>query len=305
MPHRTPRQAAVLLEGSRIAAVIAERAPTVDYTPAMLAEARGFYTPEDIAAVEERYGDFETFFVLTSFIQDFGIDKFASSLTQTLLYRAARRLDKRTFRANPYLAAVKVPETVSLGRFTLTESRYARGELFQYDIPDFRAEYPVPKLGYFPQPVRFPTICEGGVPWMSVCPSEIFSMEAPIREADGASSVLVLGLGLGYYPFMIARHDSVRRITVVERAPEVIRLFRERLLPQFPHREKISLVEADAFDFLGSPEARGYDLCFADLWQGAGDGAPLYARLKETEARFPAMRFSYWIEDALKFFREG
>ena len=27
--------------------------------------------------------------------------------------------------------------------------------------------------------------------------------------------------------------------------------------------------------------------------------------LKEAEARFPAMRFSYWIEDALKFFREG
>ena len=125
MPHRTPRQAAVLLEGSRIAAVIAERAPTVDYTPAMLEEARGFYVPEDIAAIEAQYGDFETFFVLTSFIQDFGIDKFASSLTQTLLYRAARRLDKRTFRANPYLAAVKVPETVSLGRFTLTESRYA------------------------------------------------------------------------------------------------------------------------------------------------------------------------------------
>ena len=82
MPHRTPRQAAVLLEGSRIAAVIAERAPTVDYTPAMLEEARGFYAPEDIAAVEERYGEFETFFVLTSFIQDYGIDKFASSLTR-------------------------------------------------------------------------------------------------------------------------------------------------------------------------------------------------------------------------------
>ncbi|MBQ3708875.1 MAG: hypothetical protein II889_13380 [Clostridia bacterium] len=305
MSTRTEKQNAVLTEGARIAAVIAERAPTVDYTPAMLEKARGFYSPADIAAVEARYGDFETFFVLTSFIQDYGIDKFASPLTQTLLYRNARRLDKQAFRANPYLAAVKIPGTVSLGRFTLTESRYARGELFQYDIPNFRAEYTVPKLGYFSQPVRFPTICEGGVPWMSVCPSEIFSMEGPIREADGASSILVLGLGLGYYPFMIARHASVRRITVVERSPDVIRLFRTHLLPQFPHRDKIEIIEADAFNFLASDEARAFDFCFADLWQGAGDGAPLYARLKGYEAKFPAMRFSYWIEDALKFFREG
>jgi Spermidine synthase len=304
MPNRsrTPKQNAVLTEGARIAKIIAERAPRIDYTPAMLAEARGFYTPEDIAAVEERYGEFETFFVLTSFIQDYGIDKFASSLTQTLLYRNARRLDKQAFRANPYLAEVKIP-TATDGRFTLTESRYARGELFQYDIPDFRAEYTVPMLGFFSQPVRFPTICEGGVPWMSVCPSEIFSMQAPIGEADGA--VLVLGLGLGYYPFMISRKENVRRITIVERAPEVIRLFRTHLLPQFPHRDKIEIVEADAFDFLASDEARAFDFCFADLWQGAGDGAPLYARLKDCEARFPAMRFSYWIEDALKFFREG
>ena len=302
MSTRTEKQNAVLAEGARIAKIIAERAPTVDYTPAMLDQARGFYTPEDIAAVEQRYGEFETFFVLTSFIQDYKIDKFASSLTQTLLYRNARRLDKQTFRANPYLAEVKIP-TASEGRFTLTESRYARGELFQYAIPDFRAEYTVPKIGFFSQPVRFPTICEGGVPWMSVCPSEITSMQAPIGDAEGA--VLVLGLGLGYYPFMISRNERVRRITVIERAPEVIRLFREHLLPQFPYRDKIEVIEADAFDYLGTEEARAFDFCFADLWQGAGDGAPLYRRLKEYESKFYAMRFSYWIEDALKFFTEG
>ena len=302
MPSRTPTQNAVLAEGARIARIIAERAPQVDYTPAMLEEARGFYTPSEIEAVERRYGDFETFFVLTSFIQDYGIDRFAGSLTQTLLYRNARRLDKQAFRADPYLAGVRIP-TVTDGRFTLTEARYGRGELFQYDIPDFRAEYTVPKIGYFSRPVRFPTICERGVPWMSVCPSEISSMRGPIGEADGA--VLVLGLGLGYYPFMISSRGNVRRITVVERAPEVIRLFREYLLPQFPHRDKIEIVEADAFDYLASGEARAFDFCFADLWQGAGDGAPLYVRLKEIEAGFPAVRFSYWIEDALKFFLEG
>ena len=55
MPNRTPRQTAVLTEGARIAKIIAERAPRIDYTPAMLAEARGFYSPGDIAAVEGKY----------------------------------------------------------------------------------------------------------------------------------------------------------------------------------------------------------------------------------------------------------
>ena len=306
MNQLNEKQRKVLDQGARIAKLIADRAPAVSYTPAMLDQARGFYKPEDIAAIERQYGEFETFFVLTSFIQDYGIDKLADPLTQTLLYRNARRLDKRAFRADPYLAAVKIPGPVQSGRFTLCEMKYDRGELFQYDIPDFRAEYTVPKIGFFSSPVRFPTICEGRVPWMSVCPSEIFSMREPVRAASdpAVGRVLVLGLGLGYYPFLISAFDNVRHITVAERSPEIIALFREHLLPQFPHGEKIEIVETDAFDYLETDEPRSYDLCFADLWQGAGDGVPLRKRLKEYEARWREMRFVYWMEDALAFFAE-
>ena len=47
-----------------------------------------------------------------------------------------------------------------------------------------------------------------------------------------------------------------------------------------------------------------YSFCFADIWEGAEDGVPLYKRLKGYESRFPGTCFSYWIEDQLRFFME-
>ena len=295
----TKQQRAVLEAGTEVARIIARRNPVEDYTPIQLEKARSLYTPEQLRDIEENYCEFETFFVLSMFFQDCGITKFADRLTQVLLYKNARRLDKKLFRENPYLARVKIP-TVTEGKFTLTESRYAKGEIFQYDMPDFTAEYTVPKLGFFSSPVRFPAIYEGKDPWMSVCPSEILSMHGDIAPARG--KVLVLGLGLGYYPFMISGKPEVEEITVVERAPEIVKLFEEHLLPQFPFGHKIEAAECDAFDYLDEVEPGEFDFVYGDLWMGAADGVDKYLRLKEYEAKFPGTEFRYWIEPQLRAF---
>ena len=295
----TKQQRAVLEAGTEVARIIASRAPTEDYTPIQLEKTRDLYTPEQIRDIEENYCEFETFFVLSMFFQDYGIPRFADRLTQILLYKNARKLDKRAFRENPYLKAVKIP-TVTEGKYTLTEARYAKGEIFQYDMPDFTAEYTVPKLGFFSSPVRFPAIYEGKTPWMSVCPSEILSMREDIAAARG--NVLVLGLGLGYYPFMISGKSEVKDVTVVERSPEIVKLFETHLLPQFPFDYKIEVAECDAYDYLDEVEPGEFDFIYCDLWMGAEDGAEHYRRLKEYEARFPAAEFRYWIEPQLRAF---
>ena len=295
----TRKQRAVLEAGTKAAQIIAARAPVEDYTPMQLEKARSLYTLEQLRDIEDNYCEFETFFVLSMFFQDYGIPRFADRLTQILLYKNARKLDKRAFRENPYLACVKIP-TVTEGNFTLTEGRYAKGEIFQYDMPDFEAEYTVPKLGFFSSPVRFPAIYEGNVPWMSVCPSEILSMQADIAAARG--NVLVLGLGLGYYPFMISGRPEVEDITVVERSPEIVKLFEEHLLPQFPFGFKIETAECDAYDYLDAAEPGEFDFVYCDLWMGAADGAEHYRRLKEYETKLPGTRFRYWIEPQLKAF---
>ena len=295
----TKQQRSVLEAGVEVARIIASRNPVEDYTPIQLEKARSLYKPEQIRDIEEHYCEFETFFVISMFFQDYGIPRFADRLTQDLLYKYARKLDKRAFRENPYLARVKIP-TVTEGKYTLTEARYAKGEIFQYDMPDFDAEYTVPKLGFFSSPVRFPAVYEGKTPWMSVCPSEILSMHGDIPAARG--SVLVLGLGLGYYPFMISGKPEVKDITVVERSPEIVKLFETHLLPQFPFGCKIEVAGCDAYDYLDEVEPGEFDFVYCDPWMGTADGVEHYRRLKEYEAKLPATEFRYWLEPQLRAF---
>ena len=83
---------------------------------------------------------------------------------------------------------------------------------FEHEMPDFESDIVVPRLGFFPELVAFPSIYEGTVPWVSVCPSEISSMQTQIRQAHGR--VLVLGLGLGYYPYIVSGKENVSEITI-------------------------------------------------------------------------------------------
>lgn len=81
----------------------------------------------------------------------------------------------------------------------------------------------------------------------------------------------------------------------------MIRLFEEHLLPHFPNREKIRIIYANAFDYAAhcAPH-EGYDTVFTNLWHDAGDGLPLYRRMKSFE--YPVPRFLYWIELTLRLY---
>ena len=91
--------------------------------------------------------------------------------------------------------------------------------------------------------------------------------------------------------------------TNIERDPDVIALFKEHILPQFPHKEKIKLLQADAFAYMEKelPKA-SFDYIFADLWHDASDGLEMYMRLKRLEGNIPT---DYWIEDSLLSYLRG
>jgi spermidine synthase len=100
---------------------------------------------------------------------------------------------------------------------------------------------------------------------------------------------------------MAARKDDVVSVTVVERDPDVIRLFREQLLPQFSCKDKISVIQSDAFDYLEyNMKYVSPDFVFMDIWHDISDGTDLYVRAKQYEAHFPRTRFMYWIERSLR-----
>lgn len=206
-------------------------------------------------------------------------------------------LKAREFYHNKYIQNVNF-ESAKIGNFILTYSKYEKGEIFQREMPNFTSSPLFLKLSCFDDEVYFPTIYENNIPWMSVCPSEISSIDIHIPKAHGR--VLVLGLGLGYYPYMISLREEVKEITIIEINPTIIQLFNKNILPFFEEKKKINVIEGDAIEYLKNVKIGDYDYCFADIWINQFDGSPLYLKIKENEERLKPMEFSYWIEDEIK-----
>lgn len=191
--------------------------------------------------------------------------------------------------------------TSQAGAFELGYASYRPYELFVAD--DLRA-YPdgavLPVLGYFTRPFAYPVLTENGREWMTATPNEINTIRPMAEAAHG--HVLTLGLGLGYFAFHALLNPRVERVTAVERSADVIRLFRERILPAFPRPERLTILQADAFAAAPALYQSGqYDFVFADLWHDAADGLPMYERLKQMEV--PGPEYRYWIEKTLEFYR--
>ena len=210
-----------------------------------------------------------------------------------------RRLDPARWRANPYYRTIRI-EAARHGNWELAWQAYQPYELFLRDdlilTGDLRQ---IPAIGYFAESFRYPSVLQEGREWMSIKPSEIESSQAAVDAAFGR--VVTFGLGLGYFAFMAARKPEVSSITVVERDPAVIALFRESVLPQIPEKDKITVIQSDAFDYLEyrmSPS--GVDFVFMDIWHDIADGTALYVRARQFESRFPRTRFTYWADRSLK-----
>lgn len=48
-------------------------------------------------------------------------------------------------------------------------------------------------------------------------------------------------------------------------------------------KQKIKIVCADAIKYMASVKKGEYDYCFADIWEGAEDGADRYIAIKNTK----------------------
>ena len=225
------------------------------------------------------------------------------SWLERYLRPAIRQADAEDFRRDPYLKNIRCPLDSESG-WRFTKLRYAPFQPFPCGHTMLTEDgRELPRIGYFTEAFGFPALLEGGHEWMAIKPNEIMTMREDIAAAHG--NVLVLGLGLGYYPYMISLSAGVRAVTIVEKSGELIRLFKKHLLPQFPRPELIRIVQADAFGYLSekAPLA-GVDCVFADLWHDVGDGLPMYLRLWRLALLSPAVSFRYWIEeDMLVFLR--
>ena len=216
---------------------------------------------------------------------------------------AVHCMNAQACRADPYYASIRMPEAAQ-GAWTLGYKRLEPYESFASDdlrlMPDGRE---IPQVGYFTEPFLTPVVLENGREWMTVTPSEINTMTADIQAVSG--KVAVFGLGLGYYAFMAARKPQVAQVTVIERDENVIALFEKHLLPQFPNREKIRLVRADAYEYAAHMAKEQYVYAYVDIWHDVLDGVEMYLKMKRLEHLSPGTAFLYWIETSMLAWLRG
>ena len=203
-----------------------------------------------------------------------------------------------TFTNNPYYQALKNISFEEDG-WKLTTKKMKAFTLFPYDEQYHYGSNSILKmsLGYFTKDYDYPTISLYDQEWMSLNPHEIRTMEMPIQVAKG--KVLTLGLGLGYFAYMVHLKEEVKEVYIVEMDLELIKLFQKHLLPLFPYKEKIHIIKADALAYISQINDKDYDFIFADLWHDVSDGLPMYIKLQERFNKFTYTRRHYWIENSL------
>lgn len=217
-----------------------------------------------------------------------------SEVRELYLSNMFRLLDAAQYKSDPFMQSIRL-ETGMHGDWSVEQKRVKPFEAFVWnDLKRMDDGRLIPQIGFFDCEYACPRVCQGGREWMSVTPNEIETMKKPIARAFG--DVVTYGLGLGYFAFMCQNKDTVKTVTVVERDASVIELFTRLILPQFPHKDKIRLIRADAFDYARN-DAR-CDFVFADLWHDPSDGADAYLKLKGMERT--GTEYAYWIEDTLR-----
>ena len=215
------------------------------------------------------------------------------------LCRNGRVMEPDEFAQDPFLRDVTFEEC-TCGSFSMRTQSYAPYQLLLCGTTVHNRELGVelPRLGCFTQQMQFPVIAEGDAVRWAVSPNQIVTTRPHVQAARGR--VLVLGCGTGYYAYLASLKEDVESVTIVEKSPEVIELFARHILPQFATRDKIRIVQGDAFEYLNELNDGFYDSCFAQLWPDASDeSCELYLRLRSACRRFKRMRVRYWIEDAL------
>ena len=207
----------------------------------------------------------------------------ASSITE---------IDTKKYLENPYYKNIKI-KNVDYNGYSLREDHYEPLELFSlYDMSRDENYYEINSLSFFKERFPFISLDYKGVTWMSITPNEIETMDKAVKEAKGI--VIVYGLGLGYYPYMISLKEEVNEIVVIEKDKNIIDIFNKYLLPQFEHKEKIKVINDDAFNYM--KQVSEFDYAFIDLWHDPFDGLSLWLKAKKLEKE--GHKYFYWLESS-------
>lgn len=203
------------------------------------------------------------------------------------------------FENDDYYKNIKIP-SAKMGRWELKTQELKAGEAFVCDdflvTDDGRM---IPQIGFFTKSFKYPAVLENGREWMTLMPNETVTTIPAVKRSKGR--VLTYGMGLGYFAYMASNKEEVSSVDVVDISGDVLHLFEKYILPQFPNKNKINLIEADAFSYAENEmPKKDYDYVFVDIWHDVSDGRDIYLKMKEYEKLSPSTEFDYWLENTIR-----
>ena len=128
--------------------------------------------------------------------------------------------------------------------------------------------------------------------WMMAVPSESLTNDPYALKAKG--NVITFGLGIGYFTYMALLNKNVKTITVIEKSKEVIELF-NTIKDQFKNKDKIQIINGDAFDYFNKNYLENFDYIYVDIWRSSDDGRTIIEKLLE-QYNPPIDKCDFWIE---------
>lgn len=215
------------------------------------------------------------------------------------------RCDASEYNDNPYNKNIKF-ENINNENIEYTVQKVPAHALTLVEFKDSRygEEFGgAVGVGYYSEDVEVPILKENDNIWMSPTLTEIRSIQKHIDKSHG--NVCTIGLGIGYYVYMVGLKEDVEKITVVEYNPKIIEMFREYILPQFPESvvSKVNILQGDLFHYYNEQFLKQFDYVFIDTWKDNRDGLDNYY-IPLMEKMLPPDNVGFWIEqdviDAVK-----
>lgn len=204
-------------------------------------------------------------------------------------------LSSEEIRKNPYTSTIQL-DKIEHKDFRYTMEQLPSNQLFNVSGVVFDQKRELNdwmKLRALDQPYPSAVLWQKDDVWMLDAPSESITIDPYAKKAYG--KVLTFGLGIGYFAFMALLNSKVQSVTVIEKSPSVISMFKKYILPQFPHRDRIIIIEGDAFDSFNESTIAGYDYVFVDIWKSSEDGFLIMEKLLQQYLP-PFEKVDFWIE---------
>ncbi len=217
-----------------------------------------------------------------------------------MLYISFRALVfyKEDFDYDPYMSNITINDEW-FGDYHLTHGKYEKFELSEYEsylyyyVKDLR----IPRLCFFNERFTYPMLTKSvdgqEKVVMELTPYSINTIEDIAAKTLG--DVLVLGLRMGYYSYLVSLKAKVKSVTIIENDQTLIDMFETLILPQFKKAQKIKIIKADAFDYISELEDGNYRHCFVDNMEDKND-VETYFKMKALCKRFKKTKFFYNFE---------